>query len=244
MRDGFALAIPEGLPPNPLQPPKFLTNPPRWNDGSESDQLPNEPDASAMVTGLSSSPIPDRDDVGFLTAVLDDVANRLGADPRRVFIVGFSNGAGMTFRFAAEQANRVAAIAPVAGHCWVLEPKPVCPVPTLYVVGTADPLIPLRGGDVRNPWSHRLLHRPPVNDTLERWASAIGCGVIPVTEFDRGGVRMDIYPGPVPYRSVTIDGLGHHWPGGKGQLNHRIAGPLSDAVNGTELVWKFFKQFV
>ena len=41
---------------------------------------------------------------------------------------------------------------------------------------------------------------------------------------------------------MTVDGLGHHWPGGKGRLNPRIAGPPSDRVNGTELVWEFFKE--
>ncbi len=243
IQEEFALAIPEGLPPHPLQPSNFLSNPPRWNDGSKSDRS-NKTEASTTDIGLSSSAIEEPDDVGFLTAVLDDVANRLGAEPRRVFMAGFSNGAGMTFRFAAERANRIAAIALVAGHCWVAEPKPVRPVPTLYVVGTVDPLIPLRGGDVRNPWTHRLIHRPPVSDTLERWAHAIGCSDIPVTESDQGGVQMDIYPGPVPYQSVSIGGLGHHWPGGKRQLNPRIAGTPSDAINGTELVWEFFKQFV
>ncbi|MBY0458471.1 MAG: hypothetical protein K2V38_14120, partial [Gemmataceae bacterium] len=33
-REGFALAVPEALPPDPTQPPAFLANPPRWNDGS------------------------------------------------------------------------------------------------------------------------------------------------------------------------------------------------------------------
>jgi len=249
VREGFALAIPEGLAQNPLRPPKFLTNPPRWNDASELS--PNEREEGPTDAGMPgytdphlSSGISNRDDVGFLTAILDHVANQVGSQPRRVFVAGFSNGAGMTFRFAAEQANRITAIAPVAGHCWIPEPKPVCPVPTLYVVGTADPLIPLNGGEVRSPWRNRLIRRPPVNETLERWARAIGCSIIPVLESVRGNVRMDIYPGPVPFRSVTIDGLGHHWPGGKGQLIPRIAGSPIDAVNGTELVWEFFKQFV
>lgn len=266
MQERFALAIPEGLPPDPLLPPKFLTNPPRWNDGNEFaanktiggktesillNNLPNDTGEMKPPATDTPSPSPDlssvqkqADDVGFLTTVLDDVANQLGTQSLPVFLTGFSNGAGMTFRFAAEQANRITAIAPVAGYCWVAEPKPVRPVPTLYVVGTADPLIPLRGGNMRSPWTNRLIHRPPVSDTLERWAHAIGCGIPPIPESEQGSVRIDIYPGPVPYRSITIDGLGHHWPGGKGQLNPRIAGPPTQAVNGTELVWEFFKQFV
>jgi polyhydroxybutyrate depolymerase len=250
-REGFALAIPEGLPPDPDHPPTFLTNPPRWDDGSPgSAELgarnaePNdlEPKAASPDSSVPRSAlrVPSSHDVAFLTAVIDDATSRTGADPGRVFVSGFSNGAGMAFRLAAERADRMAAVAPVAGYCWV-NPKPARPVPTLYVVGTTDPLVPLRGGEVRSPWQHRYVRRPPVADTLERWAKAIGCDPIPRTESDSGGVRVDTYPGPVPFRVVMVAGLGHHWPGGKGRLNPRIAGSPSDLVNGTELVWEFFK---
>jgi polyhydroxybutyrate depolymerase len=257
-REGFALALPQALSPHPDQPPKFLTNPPRWQD----------------ATGT--------EDVTFLAAAMNDAASRAGADPSLVFVCGFSNGAAMAFRVAAELAERVAAIAPVAGHCRLPDPRPARPVPTLYVVGSADPLIPLHGGDVRNPWEHRYVRRPPIVETLEKWARAIGCEPVPrkdeggrtsgkdeggrTSGKDEGGrmkdeqktepeagsdssfiphtssLRVDTYPGPVPFRSVVIEGLGHHWPGGKGQFNHRIAGPPSDTANGTELVWEFFKQ--
>jgi polyhydroxybutyrate depolymerase len=81
-----------------------------------------------------------------------------------------------------------------------------------------------------------------VADTLEKWARALGCEVVPKPEPGSDRVRVDTYPGPVPFRAVTVEGLGHHWPGGRGGLNHRLAGPPSDAVNGTELVWEFFKS--
>ena len=168
--------------------------------------------------------------------------NRAAVDRSRVYLGGFSNGAGMTFRAAAELADRFAAVAPVAGHCRVLDPKPVRPVPTLYVLGTLDPLIPVRGGDVRSPWQHRLVRRPPVAQTLEAWAAAIGCDPVPVVVSDAGGIRTEVYPGPVEFRAVYVEGLGHHWPGGKGLLSHRIAGPPSAALDGTAAVWEFFRR--
>ncbi len=225
-REDFALAVPESLPPDLSKPPSFLANPPRWNDGARP---------------LFTPPV--HDDVAFLVTVIDDAVHRLSIDPRRVFVTGFSNGAGMTFRFAAEAADRVAAIAPVAGHCWVSDPHPSRPVPTLYTVGTRDLLLPLRGGDVRLPWRNRLVRRPPITETLERWATALGCGVVPVLQSDNQTVRVERYPGPVVFDAVTIEDLGHHWPGGEAQLNARIAGPPSDAVNATEMIWTFFKQF-
>src|SRR5262249_14593728 len=132
--------------------------------------------------------------------------------------------------------------APVAGHCRLADPKPVRPVPTLYMIGSEDPLIPMRGGEARSPWLHRLVRRPPVTVTLEAWAAAIGCGPVPRVESDTGGVRVEVYPGPVEFRSIVIEGLGHHWPGGKGLLNPRIAGRPSDRLDATAAVWEFFQR--
>jgi polyhydroxybutyrate depolymerase len=110
------------------------------------------------------------------------------------------------------------------------------------VIGTADPLVPLRGGDVRSPWQHRLVRRPPVADTLERWAAALGCDPVPVVASDAGGVRVEAYPGPVEFRAVYVEGLGHHWTGGRGRLTPKLAGPPSDKMDATAEVWRFFRR--
>lgn len=217
---GFALVAPQALRPRPDEPAKFLTNAPRWNDGLQPDQA---------------------DDVAFLDAVLTDALRRTQADPQRVAIAGFSNGAAMTFRYAAECADRIAAMAPVAGHCWITNPKPTRPIPTLYLIGSRDPLVPLRGGAIELPWGNRLVHRPPVLHSLELWAAALGCS--PKSRITRDGpIREEQFPGPVDFRAITVDGLGHHWPGGKGQLNPRIGGPQSSLLNANELLWEFFQN--
>jgi polyhydroxybutyrate depolymerase len=202
-RDGFAVVYPEGVPVRTGKVPKFLTNPQEWTDGS----------------GRGG-----RDDVGFLTAVLDDVAGRTDIDPHRVFMTGFSNGAGMTFRFAAERADRLAAIAPVAGHCWVGDPKPARAVPTFYLVGDADPLVPFAGGRARTPWG-RVEDRPAVARTLDRWAAAIGTPA-----------------GQLQFPVRVIPNHGHHWPGGKALLGERLGGPASNAVDATADIWRFFRD--
>ena len=151
----------------------------------------------------------------------------------------------MAFRFAAERAALVAAVAPVAGYCPPLEWSPARPVPTLFVIGTADPLVPPAGGTVRLPWGNKRVDRPPVADGLGRWAAAMGCGPTPGVESDAGGVRTEVYPAHTAgaeVRVVTVEGLGHHWPGGKGQLDPRFGGPYSAKVDATRLAWDFFRR--
>lgn len=223
-RHGFVLAFPQGLPPNPAQPARFLSNPPRWNDGAT---RPGDP----LHT--------DTDDVTFLDALLDSVIEQGIADSRQICLTGFSNGAGMTFRYAAERAERLAAMAPVAGFCWVENPQPTRPVPTLFIVGESDPLIPLTAGSVRLPWGNRTVERPGIWDSLRRWARANRCATEPLVLSEQHGVTEWLFPGVVDFRVDTIAGHGHHWPGGKGQLNPRIGGHPTDTLDANERIWAF-----
>ncbi|MFO0935662.1 MAG: hypothetical protein U0798_03990 [Gemmataceae bacterium] len=227
--NGWTLAYPAGLPPDPRKPMGFLSNPNRWNDGSTSEIDPHH----------STS-----DDVAFLDAVFDDLV-RHGSDPARLVLAGFSNGAGMTFRFAAEGRTRLAAIICVAGHCWI-DPAPLArPVSTLYMIGDHDPLIPVAGGEVRIPWGNRVVTRPPVSHSLAKWARANQCDPNPVTSVDASGLMVSHYAGAVPgvtFRSVVIPGLGHHWPGGAGQLNPRLGGPKHSPILANQWIQSFLRE--
>jgi polyhydroxybutyrate depolymerase len=224
-RHGFLAVLPEGSRLDPARPPGFLVNPQVWNDAS--------PHARSVA-----------DDVGFLDALLDELPRRYPLDRRRVYLAGFSNGAGLAFRYAAERSRRLAALAALAGYCWVPRPQPERAVPTLYLVGDSDPLVPLDGGEVVSPWGG-LLPRPPVRHTLRRWADALGCPPEPRRVEDADGVRVEHFgPGRdgAVLEAYTVAGLGHHWPGGRGQLKPRLAGPPSDRVRANELLWDFFRR--
>jgi len=227
---GFALAVPDALPTDPDQPPRFVTNPQRWNDGSA---WPGDP----KYTG--------ENDAGFLAALIHELPSR-GADPKRIHVAGFSNGAGMTFRLAAEHHELVAAIAPVSGLSWV-DPLPFdTPIPTLFLIGDADPLVPLAGGPVQTPWGPEVVDRPSVYSTLERWAVAVGCNPHPYEVTDGRGVRFQTYQprtNGARMDAVIIPGLGHHWPGGAGQFNPRIAGRTGSVVDGNERILSFFRTY-
>jgi len=223
----FLAVFPEALPPDPSRPAQFLRNPQVWNDGS----------------GRAHAGRRHIDDVGFIRAMLDDLAARFPIDDRQIFVTGFSNGASMTFRVGAELSDRVAAIAPVSGHLWLPGVSLKRPVPMLYIIGTADPLNPLAGGEVPLPWggADRMA---PSRDSILRWAKASGCHTDPKTLRDSNGVMILVYASPEHDTEVlfcTVEGLGHVWPGGKSLLPEQIVGKRSDRFRATDAIWEFFQ---
>ena len=198
---GFVVAYPEGLAKRPDKPPKFFTNPQEWQDGSGRGHA---------------------DDVDFLATVLDIVSQQQAIDPQRIFVTGFSNGAGMSFRLAAELPARVAALAPVAGHCWHSAPTSPKRIPTYFIFGDSDPLLPIAGGTAKTPWG-TVTDRPSLKETVDRWVKLSGLTL--------GSNHCQI---------KLVPQHGHHWPGGLGKLGTRLGGPLSTEFNATREIWKFF----
>jgi polyhydroxybutyrate depolymerase len=90
------------------------------------------------------------DDVAYLRAVLDDVAARYTVDPKRVFVVGHSNGGFMSHRLACDLSDRVAAIVSFAGATFADASRcqPSRPVAVAEIHGTADLVIAYNGGRV------------------------------------------------------------------------------------------------
>ena len=156
-REGFVVVYPDSLAIDPDRPSSFSTT--------------RRFGTPAQGPGLIVNRGPD--DVAFLVAVIADLPNRAAVDPRQIFVTGFSNGEAMTFRFAAQEPALSEAIAPVAGYCPFVPPI-VQPMPTLFLVGSDDPLIPIAGGDIRSPWDGRIEHRPPLVVSL-----ALGDGARP-----------------------------------------------------------------
>jgi polyhydroxybutyrate depolymerase len=227
-REGFVLALPEGTRRDGDAPPSFLRNPQSWNDGSGRGHTAR--------TGV--------DDVGFIALVLDELIRSHAVDADRIYLGGFSNGAAMTFLAGAELTGRVAAIGPVAGHCWTVPRPPARPVPAFMIFGARDLLNPPGGGEVKTPWGHSEYH-PPVLQSFERWCNASGCGGPPEVSSNEHGDIARVGAGCVPgaeVRCLLVGDLGHHWPGAPRLLPPWIAGPASLRVQGAALLWDFFRH--
>lgn len=226
-QEGFIAVAPDGLPARPKLAGNFFTNPPLWNSG----QL------------KASNPRAAIDDVAYIGQLLDVLQQRVPYDQARVFCTGHSNGGAMAFRLGAELADRFAAIGTVAGLIAVENPQPTRPLPTLYILGTKDPLMPIAGGEVKLPWGSR--QNPPVAELLSKWAVAIGCQQQPQTIRDADNVKQVIYPSKTGGPQLTVlylAGHGHHWPGGQRVLPENMTGPITSKLDATAVLWEFFKS--
>jgi polyhydroxybutyrate depolymerase len=118
------------------------------------------------------------DDVAYLTTVIDDIEAELTIDPARIALVGWSNGAFMSYRMACERADRLAAIATLAG-AMPADPgdcTPSEPVSVAHIHGTADDTIEYAGGTVFGDADRPY---PGAEATAKAWAAFDGCDASP-----------------------------------------------------------------
>jgi polyhydroxybutyrate depolymerase len=127
-------------------------------------------------------------DLARIGAFIETAVTRVCADPRRVYLTGFSNGGGFTARAGCELADRVAAIAPVSGSYRTLDACAEGPMPTLEVHGR-DPWLPtvpalIRQTTARNECTHvGAKHRIAPGIVRTRWP---GCGLERVVNYTIG----------------------------------------------------------
>lgn len=226
--EGFVVIYPEATRIDPDGPLHFLTNPQMWNAG----------------VGFSDAERPPVNDLRFLEKVLKDLPDRARVDASRIYMTGFSNGAAMTYRFALNHPDILAAIAPVCGHLSLRDEKIAEPVPMISFFGKRDPLSPFDGGRVELPWGQAETRRPVIR-SVHTWAAI--CGHDPESgrvveesgvsrlKYGREGARDEI-------EFVTVHDLGHVWPGGHRLLPEKLVGVSSDRVSATDEMWSFFER--
>jgi polyhydroxybutyrate depolymerase len=228
-RAGFLAVAPDAQRMRPSGAASNAVNPRRWNSG----QLP----PGSQRAGI--------DDVGFLLKMLDDLGNRWAIDPNRVYVAGHSNGGSMAFKVVDEASEKFAAMASVGGHCYVADPAPAVPLPTVFMLGSEDPLMPLAGGRSVLPWEIR--DTPPFRWTTDRWAEALGAAARP-TKVEKLPDATRMVFGPVPNGAELVCLIvlrqGHNWPGAPDFVVERaFLGPNRSPVQATPNLWAFFDKY-
>jgi len=120
-KEGFIAVFPSALKHCVIDPKRKTLS--KWNDGKL---------ASYVCKGQELS-----DDVKFVRELLTRLKKDYKIDADRVFVSGFSNGAGFTWRLAMEMSEQFAAAAPGSGGPQVTT-KPKRAIPVYQIAGSKE----------------------------------------------------------------------------------------------------------
>ncbi|HEX3033714.1 MAG TPA: PHB depolymerase family esterase [Thermodesulfobacteriota bacterium] len=221
-REGFIVVYPDGYKRT-------------WADGS----------------GVTAAELAGVDDLGFVSALIDKLADELKIDPSRIYATGFSNGGMLVQRFGCELSDKIAAIASVGGtmvekissRC-----NPMRPVPVMIIHGTEDSIVPWEGGEVKivgiSGW--RILS---VSGTFKKWIDINGCSFPRVSNdlsgADEGTLLLqNVYDKCKNNTEVVLYALkggGHTWPT-RIQLLESLSDKTRLYINAGEVIWTFFEK--
>lgn len=181
-----------------------------WNDGRGT--------AGMVQRGI--------DDVTFIQEMIAEIGRRVALDAGRVYVTGASNGGMMTYRLGCETRGVFAGIAPVIANMPApLFPTcaPQAPLTFLSINGSADPLIPLDGGEVCKGVRFGCEGGQVVShaESVRTFAAANDCDPVPQVEMpppqinDGASVERQTYLNCERGATVVayiVHGGGHTWP--------------------------------
>lgn len=198
------------------------------------------------------------DDVGLIQAIIDREINEHDVDPNRIYVMGMSNGAMMTFRIASELGNKLAGFATVSGSMASVSdcPTPKVPLSALIISGTADPLVPYDGGNVHFMSNKSLGGVISIEQSASVWRKLDGLSATPTQVMtlphlnpdDQTSATKTIWgnnPKGLQVELLRINNGGHMEPSltqHPRRLYTMIVGKQNEDVETAEEAWAFFKD--
>lgn len=191
-------------------------------------------------------------DIAFIESMVKRLIAEGSVNPKKVFLVGHSNGGFMAQRIAAEKPELWKGVVSVAAQVSVFTLKrksnlKTNPVSIGIIAGTDDPLVPFSGGYVRD--GGEILS---VNDSILRWKEWNLCNDTLTTKiqtFQEGlsEIKIDFYRYEVCAENtkvgmIQLNGLGHSWPGETPMIPFIDQGKTTKVIDGSKLVWDFMES--
>ena len=198
-----------------------------------------------------------RDDVQFVSDLIDRITAQACIDRSRVYATGFSNGGYFSAHLVCELADRIAATFSVGGISHPEGCQPSRPVAMGAMHGTDDEVVPFddsresvlvkgRQIDDRKAEELEAFFAEIIPDELAEFAAAFDCTVVTQSEFDATTslTRYTGCEGGVELRFYAIKGAGHIWPGtswdkGSGKNGVDSAAGISATADG----WAFMSKY-
>ena len=188
----------------------------------------------------------DIDDLGFTSIMIDSLVNLFSIDTLRVYATGFSNGAFFTYDLGCRLADKIAAIAPVAGtmpqvsfdECDATKPTSV-----ISFHGTADNDSPYNGIQGYN------LSYDEINEFWSTFNETdIDAKITEINTNNEDGSSVELYSweNGINCSSVNhykiIDG-GHSWPNTGTQDSGKGNDGVNKDIDANNLIWNFMAQY-
>ncbi len=194
-----------------------------------------------------------KDDVQFISALIDRIVNNYQADGDRVYANGTSNGGFLSIKLAREIPDKITAFASMlATHAVnsTCESSDV-PVSALFMNGTADPIVAYEGGTVMNG----NVELYSTEETIDYWVSRNGTDTSPEKS---GFTDLDINDSSTVERYTYRNGIngsevvlykviggGHANPSRLERYNSieiSKRGNQNGDIEMADEVWNFFKD--
>lgn len=194
------------------------------------------------------------DDEAFLDTLVDDLAQDLNIDMKRLYVTGLSNGGYMTNRLACTRSNRYAAFASVAGAApfgIVDLCEKTTHSPFMLVQGTDDPISPWKGVVGPDPESGKPIYMVlPTDMTMGFWTDQNECTGkverqdLASTDPDSSVSILSVggCPNDAAVVLYAVVGGGHVWPGVFDYKDEQL-GEVNMDYNASEKIWEFLSQY-
>ena len=167
------------------------------------------------------------DDVGFISALIDTMIEKYNVDTTRVYVMGFSNGAAMAYRVAAELSPKIASMGVSSGQMLYEYCNPEFPVPIIHFHGLNDDKFPYYGS------SDSAQAVPSVDTTMAMWRGINNCSSIADTIFNDNDIIGRKWNSSTGLSDIILytnpEGV-HEWPR-----------PANWGISATDLIWDFLK---
>ena len=196
---------------------------------------------------------PTSDDLLFLDTLLETIQTTYKTNPKKVFVVGTSNGGHMAIRLAQEIPQKITAFAVIAA---AMPYNSTCitssiPISALFMNGTDDPILPYNGGQIAGNRGEVFSTAATINYWIERnetFDQPVFTDFMNSDIEDNCTIESYLYTNSATSTQTilykTING-GHTEPSRVERYSNfflTIVGNQNADVEMAEEIWKFFEE--
>ena len=220
-KEGFVIVFPNGF--SKLKSGKLAT----WNAGNCCGDARDQ----------------NIDDIGFVKAILLELKNKISVDEKKIFSIGMSNGAMMSYRLACQMSDVFSGIAAVAGTDNTQECVPKKAISILHIHAKDDDHILFNGGIGKAAVDKKYITNfTSVPATITKWVNFNECDKNSLYRTQLEGAYCDEYTKCKDNTKVKLcvtESGKHSWPGG--EKAKRQSSP-SKAFSANDVIWDFFQK--